>query len=309
MNFRWRERLGLSVAVAVGSLAIAFALSHSLATPSQAGQVPVGGAFAVDCDAGRSGIQSDCTYPLGDTFEIQIYVTDALATGYTSLQVKLRWTEDTVTYLPTDDTRDEWLWSDCGVASRAINLPDDPSALWGCVPNFDNPVLINGTDFEGAVLQLEFACPGAPPPQLSPPQASPPGGATGASGDVTSALNLVPWVDDPENPEQGYDPQFGTNQLDLTANYVNPATLTNATVTCTSAPPPGGPGPGPSPTGGPSGAEATPTAFPSTGAEASNGDGGVGARVWVITAALLAAGAAGLGAYGWRHVRPSGKTL
>lgn len=149
---RWRY-VALGVVLAGAVLFARQLTGTSAASPS--------GAMALDCDAATPGIQTSCTYGWGATFSVQVHVTKAPIEGYFGFQAKLRWTEDVLDYLPTNDPMDEALWPACGLAARANNseglpsLPIEPSMLWGCVPF---PAISEGDTFLGAVMEVAFQC-------------------------------------------------------------------------------------------------------------------------------------------------------
>ena len=116
-TFRFPLNVALvATVVAVGVIVLALlALAHSQAGTSRAGETD--GAMAVDCDASQSGVQSECSYPPGSSFQVEIHVTQPPADGYFHIQAKLGWTEGMVNYQPAAAS-DEALWSNCTIASR-----------------------------------------------------------------------------------------------------------------------------------------------------------------------------------------------
>jgi DNA-binding CsgD family transcriptional regulator len=172
------------------------------------------GGMAVDCAAAVAGIQSECAYPSGATFGVEIHVTQAPEEGYFGFQTKLRWEAAIASYLPSEDPAEEALWPECDLPSRRDNQPQgDPSLLFGCVPL---PALSEGATSTGAVVQFRLQC----------------------QQEGSTPLVLV--------PRQG-DPQGGTSFLNRSLSPIDPV-LTSAQVTCGSLPPcpPGGcsaPGP------------------------------------------------------------------
>ena len=157
----------------------------------------------MDCDASTSGLQSNCAYPVGATFDAQIHVVAAPTGGYYSHQMKVRWSDSQLDYLPTSNPADENLWDECTLPLRLNNNPPDPSVLFGCTPL---PPLRTGEVGTGPVLQFQFQCLQA-------------GNAT---------LQLVPRAGDPQN---------GSHFLDATLNAIDPA-IANAAVSCVAAPTP-----------------------------------------------------------------------
>ena len=272
----------LIVAMAL-SLIAALGWGHSQAGTSLAQETD--GAMAVDCDATQGGIQSECTYLPGSSFNIQIHITQPPAGGYNSSQAKVEWTEGVVNYLPTASLADEALASNCTILGRSNNWEelDLPSVVFVCTPTPAG--LFTDT---GAFLTFEFQCnrdPNAPSPSagLEPDQ---------------SLLRLVPLTG---------DVQQGSHFTDLDSAAIEPGpTLTNATVTCGDGPADGEPEAGVSLTGGDFGTfvqdVTVSPALPSTGASLEAG-GGLSVGLWAMIGALLVAAAAGMTVFGWRSTR------
>jgi len=281
-------RIGGLVAVLAVAAVVALAFGHSQAGSSVAGAPD--GAMAIDCDASQAGVQANCTYAPGTTFNINVNVTSLPADGYFGFQAKVRWTDGIVNYVPTEAAADEALWPDCTIAARSINTPGDPSVLLGCVPF---PSLGAGSTVTGPIVTFEFNCKVVDPADLSPPGSTP-----------LASLMLVPEAGDIQN---------GTHFLDANGNRVQPA-LTDASVTCadeeptppTPTPTEGEPGVTPTegaPTGTPEGIVVAATVLPETGIGFTSTGSGGDAGVWALIGALIAAGAAGLAGFGWRYAR------
>ncbi len=164
------------------------------ATPGPGGP----GGIAVDCDDGAPGTQRICSYDGGTTFTVQVVVTEAPAGGYDGLQVKVRWSEQILSYLPTDEAADEALWPECDIAARRDNRPADSSVLFACV-RFPAPN--DAATFTGAVLQFEFRCEQA----------------------GTASIELVP---------ADSDDQRGSHFIDEGNGMVGGTALTGAAITC-----------------------------------------------------------------------------
>lgn len=164
------------------------------ATPGPGGP----GGMAMDCDDSAPGTQRICSYDTGTTFTVQVVVTEAPAGGYGGLQVKVRWSRQILSYLPTDEVAEEALWPECDIAARRDNRPGDPSVLFGCTrfPAHDDTAT-----FSGAVLQFEFRCEEA----------------------GTASIELV--------PSDG-DDQGGTHFIDEHNRMIGGTTLTDAAITC-----------------------------------------------------------------------------
>ena len=222
------DRLGIGVAVG-GDTAVAGAYledagdgpapsSRPLSPPAT--PTPVPGVMEVDCDASQGGIQTNCAYPAGSSFQVEVHVTQPPADGYFGIQAKLGWTEGAVNYLPALDEEDEALWPDCTIAVRANNweLSGVPSLLFGCAPL---PRLTVGATFTGAIFTFEFQC------KSGPHSGSPPAGL--APGQ--SVLDLISSVDELP-PRQG-----GSIFVSRNPQPIDPG-LVDATVTCSDGPAP-----------------------------------------------------------------------
>ena len=323
MSTMKQARLGslLVAALALGVL-LAMGWGHSQAGPSQAQALD--GAMAVDCDASQGGVQSDCQYAPGTTFDIQLNVTQAPSTGYVGFQARFDWDSGVINYLPTGSGSDEGIWSHCDIAARSPDPPTgDPQQLIGCQA-FPFPTTAF-TD-TGAVVQLQFECEAAPSGALTPP--------TGLNPDQ-SRLSLIAA---PQVPQ-------GTYFTDLNLSEVYP-TLSDAVITCAELPTPTPGGPVPTPTPLPPGdalncddfssqeeAQAVldsdpsdpnvldgdndgiacedfdysggvlPTSLPVTGTSLLDGESGVNAGLWVAIGVLFAAAAATLTGLAWRRAR------
>ena len=174
--------------------------------------------MAVDCDASQAGVQSDCTYAPGSSFQAEVHVIQPPADGYFQIQAKLGWTEGAVNYLPAAPSA-EALWSNCTIPASVNNWEriGVPSLVIACAPL---PGLAEGDSFTGAVFTFEFQCEslpaGSPPAGLAPNQ---------------SVLDLISSVNE-SAPAQG-----GTIFLAAGLRPIAPA-LTGATVTCGEPPAP-----------------------------------------------------------------------
>jgi hypothetical protein len=213
--------------VAVGVVML-FALGHSQAGTSLAGET-TDGAMVVDCDTSQGGIQDECTYAPGSSFNIAVHVTQPPAAGYFQIQAKLGWTEGVLNYLPAA-AGDEALWPECTFAASTNNWTEHgvPSVFIACAVL---PPLAVGDTFTGAVFTFELQCKAAPNAIGSPP--------AGLDRNQ-SLLELISSVNEPF-PSQG-----GTIFVDADIQPVNPV-LTDATVTCAAGPPPPPPTPTPLP--------------------------------------------------------------
>lgn len=123
--------------------------------------------MAVDCNVVTAGLQKQCGAAVGGSTHIRIHVTQSPNGGYHGFQVKLHWTDGVVNYLPAVSPTDEGLWSHCGFAARSIGKVGDPTVLFGCVPDVNDPVLQNGDTFTGAIVDFAFECKQVGKAQLS----------------------------------------------------------------------------------------------------------------------------------------------
>ena len=113
---------------------------------------PTEGAMVVDCDALTSGVQTSCTFSDGSRFFVQVHVTATPPGGYYGFNVKLRWTDDVLAYLPTDSASEEALWAGCTFPARADSRA---TLLYGCVLF---PLPAEESISTGAILQFEMEC-------------------------------------------------------------------------------------------------------------------------------------------------------
>ena len=198
------SRLGTIGILAAFALAIALGVFLQDSTSDQVSAA--GEAMAIDCDASTGGIDTNCTYDEGDTFTISVHTTNA-GDGYGGYQVKPRWTDAILDYLPNPeenpDTTSENQWPSCFLPARVDNQPGDPSVLFACA-SFS----VTST-YTGVLVVFEMSC----------------------EAEGTTDLTLV--------PRQG-DDQGGTHFADVTGFiFIIPA-LTNANVTCVDATPSNG---------------------------------------------------------------------
>ena len=112
------------------------------------------GGMAVDCDALSPGIQDACAYPTGARFDVQVNFTYAPAAGFLAFDVILSWA-DALDYLPTAETEDELLWTECDAAPRSYAHEPGygPWLMFGCLP-----VPERSYTATGAMLQFEYQC-------------------------------------------------------------------------------------------------------------------------------------------------------
>jgi hypothetical protein len=288
---RRRIRLAsLAVALTVGALA-AILIGSQFASPAGA-QAP--GAMAVDCDAGTPfdetaavpdlgqiadltpGVQTDCNVSTGGTFAIAIHNTPPSG-GYDNFQVKIRWSDAALNYMPYADAANEAIWPQCDIPARTYEEPGIPpnnpadmgAILYGCAQFAFPPETEMDTE---AVLKFRFQC----------------------ATDVPATIELI---------ARAGDVQQGSHFLDPAGNTVDGA-LSSATVNCgvEPVPTPTAPtgGETPEPTADTGAGTAVPTALPGTGF--GEQDGGQGGNLWLLVGALAVA-AGGLTFFGWRYAQ------
>ena len=113
---------------------------------------PSPGAMALDCDASTPGVQDDCSYSTGSTFDVQVHVTEPPTSGFLRFQVVLGWDNPPLVYLPAAAPADEALWPHCDAMSR--ELPSTSSIAFGCAAGSPS----SGDTAVGPVLQFQFQC-------------------------------------------------------------------------------------------------------------------------------------------------------
>jgi hypothetical protein len=125
--------------------------------------------LAVDCDVSADGIQSECSYPNGASFEVQLVLTQGIERGYVAFDAQILWQDSVVDYVPTDSPQDEALWKACNYALRVDDRtfvydhsrPAQPSVHFGCVegPRDDSGAFLFSPELDaGAIAQFEFRC-------------------------------------------------------------------------------------------------------------------------------------------------------
>ena len=111
--------------------------------------------MAVDCDASEPGVQKDCSYEADALFRLQIHITRAPTYGYTLFEIKLRWGDAGLAYLPTTEPVEEGIWTSCdeqkryGITAKTLHF--------GCIPV---PFPETAGMETGAVLEFQFRCGG-----------------------------------------------------------------------------------------------------------------------------------------------------
>src|SRR3990170_3831557 len=124
--------------------ALALSLREFAITPARAADE----AMAVDCDASTAAIDAACSYGPGAVFQIAVHAANA-GSGYAGYQVKVRWTDATLDYLPNANPAAENQWPVSCLAARLDNQPGDPSVLYGCA---SFPAVVSS--FTGALVRL-----------------------------------------------------------------------------------------------------------------------------------------------------------
>ena len=195
---RWYWVLGLTIVLAAVAVA-----GWRLTTTNATGAV---GVMAIDCNASTAGVQTSCTYAAGATFNMQVHVTKApTPDGYFGFQVKVRWNDAQIEYLPIEPPSMEARWPLCTIAAHSDNqqnVPPEPSVFFGCVPL---PAPVTGSTYTGAIVQLQMQC----------------------QQNGNTPMELVPIAG---------DPQGGTTFLDSASNPIEPV-MNAATVLCGTKPP------------------------------------------------------------------------
>ena len=144
----WLMRSGILVAL-VAFVAAIVVVTIALRLSTSDSVLAADEAMAIDCDASTSGvIDTDCSYAVGQTFTISVHATNA-GDGYAGYQVKPRWTDAILDYLPAADFATENQCAVNCIAARVDNQPDDPSVIFGCA---SFPVLVTSTDTGARVM-------------------------------------------------------------------------------------------------------------------------------------------------------------
>ena len=264
MGILGRITLG-RLAVIGAALAAVFMMGHFAQAPALAEE-------AERMSISVSGCSGDeCNLDTGETFTLSINVDEAPENGYVLVQSFIDYGPD-LTYNMTESSADEIVWPDGSpdVVVRDSIEPD--TVLHGGLTGVIPPLPLS--TYTGTVFELEFQCSesfSSTDVQLLPSGAP----LAGTSGAVFTTIVV-------------------TDGVDVSVQVV-PKT-NSVTVTC-----------GAEPTATPE-PDATPgpdvTDFPSSGSGAlSTGNGGTGATLWLVIGALVVAGAAGLGTFGWRTAR------
>ena len=82
-----------------------------------------GGVLQVDCDGATEGIQASCAYDVGETFPVQVHLTDVPPQEFNGFQLNLRWTAPQLSYIRSEFTEDELLEADCELGDRGVSVP------------------------------------------------------------------------------------------------------------------------------------------------------------------------------------------
>lgn len=121
-------------------------------------EMRTGGVVAIDCDGATEGIQEDCIYDTGDTFIVQLHITEAPPDGYNGFELAVSWTVPQLAYRPSDEVEDEFLEQGCATAERGNQwmrrVGPEPVVVYICL----NPP---GSDIRlsaGVPIELEVTC-------------------------------------------------------------------------------------------------------------------------------------------------------
>lgn len=259
------------LAAGVAGLVVGFGIHTSIGA--------LEGQLSVDCAGTGSQVVANCQYGEQQAFTVAIHAVSAPAAGYPAFQAKLRWNPAVLDYRPSGEPDDEAVWPACSISVRFDNRPDDASVLLGC-----STFPAEASNYEGALVQLQFGCVAA----------------------ETSQVTLVP---------QAGDGQGGSHFIVLDDNddqiIIDPALL-GATVTCGGAPvdtpvPDATNTPDPDVPDDPLGtAEAIETetvdVLPTTGIAGGGDSGGNSLIPWLLLAVAIAAGAGGVGFLAWQRI-------
>lgn len=262
-RIRW-SRLAL---LAISLLAVLTVVwGQGLATTAQAeGE---GGQMALGVSGpGVSCDDEQCEVPLGGSFTLAVDVTEAPEQGYILIQTFINYGTN-LTYNMTEAPIDEVIWPDNGGDDITLRGSTGPGLIThGALTSLLPPQPIS--TYVGTIVQLSMDCTDSA--TQNDVQLLPIGDAVaGPDGSAFSYLNGEQSVDVAPKP-------------DSVTIYCGEPPVDNGD---------GGPG------------QEEPTALPPSGtAGVSDGGSGLGAGAWAIIAALVAAGVAGLGLFGWRAAR------
>lgn len=113
----------------------------------------VRGIMGVDCDASTPGIQSECSYGIGEEFAVHIHIVQPPTDGYLWIAVTLRWNDGQLDYLPAASFADEVLWPACDVFDDILP-PTSTTLKRACVATS----LSSGDMTTGPILKFKFRC-------------------------------------------------------------------------------------------------------------------------------------------------------
>ena len=289
------------------ALVAALALGLVLVWSNVGAQQGSDGAMAADCEGNSLAIEAECQFGDGQQFTVAIHVTEALGVGYGSVQMKLRWDDDIVDYLPTGNPVEEAVWLECAIPARSDNtagLPDrplEPSVLFACIPF---PALDAPVSDEGPMVLFNFVC----------------------TGEGTSSLTLVPREGDRQqgshfNTIEGFtvEPELSDASVvcggptqdrpPIEIDIKPPGTVFPVVGVPSVVPPENGQDQTPVESDGtpeqtPDGTTEAPNTTPTRIASDADGDedGGLPVWAWVLIGLGIAVGVGGVGFAAWRRM-------
>ena len=88
-------------------LAIIVALAVGAGSQPAAAQ-ETSGVVAIDCDGMTEGIQETCVYDTGETFLVQVHITEVPPDGYNGFELRVSWTVPQLAYRPAEEFEEEF---------------------------------------------------------------------------------------------------------------------------------------------------------------------------------------------------------
>lgn len=252
------------LAIIGATLAAVFMMSHFAQAPALADD-------AAQMSLSVSGCSGDeCNLDTGETFTLSVNVDDAPDTGYVLVQSFIDYGTN-LTYSMTDSPAEEMPWPDGSPDVIVRDSLAPGTVLHGSLTGVIPPLPLS--TYEGPVFELAFQCSesfSANDVQLLP-SGDPVALTNGALFNAEGAEQIIPKV-------------------------------SSVTVNCGVAP--DEPAPDETPDADVPDGDVPDGGLPSSGSgPLSTGDGGPSATLWLLIGALLIAGAAGLGTFGWRVAR------
>ena len=138
-------------------LAIIVALAVGAAAQPAAAQ-ETSGVVAIDCDGMTEGIQETYVYDTGETFLVQVHITEVPPDGYNGFELRVSWTVPQLAYRPAEEFEEEFLEEGCATVGRS-NAWEWTAGSWPQVAF----ICLNlpGSDVrlsEGVPIELEVTC-------------------------------------------------------------------------------------------------------------------------------------------------------